>query len=54
LKGLFKKQYMSSGIPANDERVKELIRFGRSKMPAYGQILTQQQLDDLMAYLHTL
>jgi mono/diheme cytochrome c family protein len=54
LKALFKKPYMSNGLPANDDRVKELIRYGRSKMPAYGQILDQQQLDDLMAYLHTL
>jgi mono/diheme cytochrome c family protein len=55
LKGIFKKEYLSeSGLPANDERVGEIIRFGRSKMPAYGQTLDQQQLQDLLAYLHTL
>lgn len=54
-KGVFKRQYLSeSGLPANDERVGEIIRFGRSKMPAYGQVLDQQQIDDLLAYMHTL
>lgn len=54
-KGIFKKQYLSeSGLPANDERVGEIIKFGRSKMPAFGQTLDQQQIQDLLAYMHTL
>lgn len=55
LKGVFKKQYLSeSGLPANDDRVGEIIRFGRSKMPAFGQTLDQQQVQDLLVYMHTL
>ena len=55
LKGVFKKQYLSeSGLPANDERVGEIIRLGRAKMPAYGQVLDQQQIEDLLTYMHTL
>lgn len=55
LKGMFKKQYLSvSGIPANDARVGEIIRIGRGKMEGFGNILTQQQIDDLLAYMHTL
>lgn len=54
LNGLFKKQFMTSGIPANDDRVTDIILMGRAKMPAFQNKLTQQQLDDLMAYLHTL
>jgi mono/diheme cytochrome c family protein len=54
LNGLFKKQFMTSGIPANDERVSDIILLGRAKMPAFQQKLTQQQFDELMAYLHTL
>ena len=54
LHGLFKKQFMSSGIPANDDRVTDIILLGRAKMPGFQQKLTQQQLDDLLAYLHTL
>lgn len=54
LNGLFKKPFMKNGIPANDERVTDIILLGRAKMPAFQQKLTQEQLDDLMAYLHTL
>jgi mono/diheme cytochrome c family protein len=54
LEGVFKKQFMPSGTPANDERVGEVINLGRSKMPAFGRVLDQQQMDDLLAYLHTL
>jgi mono/diheme cytochrome c family protein len=54
-KGIFKKQYLSeSGLPANDERVGEIIKFGRSKMPGFGQTIDQQQIQDLLAYMHTL
>jgi mono/diheme cytochrome c family protein len=55
LKGMFKKQYLSeSGLPANDDRVTDIVRFGREKMPGFGQALNQQQISDLLAYLHTL
>jgi mono/diheme cytochrome c family protein len=54
LNGLFKKQFMSNGMPANDERVSDIIMMGRAKMPGFQQKLTQQQFDDLVAYLHTL
>jgi len=54
LNGLFKKPFMKNGMPANDERVSDIILLGRAKMPAFQQKLTQQQFDDLMAYLHTL
>lgn len=55
MKGLFKHQYMSlSGLPATDERVGEIVMYGRSKMPGFSQAVTQQQLNDLLAYLHTL
>jgi mono/diheme cytochrome c family protein len=54
LHGLFKKQFMTNGMPANNDRVTDIILLGRSKMPSFQQKLTQQQFDDLMAYLHTL
>jgi mono/diheme cytochrome c family protein len=54
LEGIFKKQFMPSGAPANDERVREVIRLGRSKMPAFGQVFNEQQTADLLSYLHTL
>lgn len=55
LKGVFKNPYLHiSGLPANDERVGEIIRFGRSKMQGFNQALSPQQVDDLLVYLHTL
>jgi mono/diheme cytochrome c family protein len=55
LKGVFKKDYLPvSGIPANDARVGEIIRIGRGKMDGFANVLTQQELDDLLAYMHTL
>ena len=41
LKGVFKKPFLSiSGLPANDERIGEIILYGRSKMPSYRQAIT--------------
>ncbi len=55
LKGVFQHQYLSlTGLPANDDRVGDIIRNGRPDMPAYGQTLSQQDIQDLLAYLHTL
>lgn len=55
LKGMFKRQYLQdSGLPANDDRVTDIIQLGRDKMPGFGPVLNQQQVNDLLAYLHTL
>jgi mono/diheme cytochrome c family protein len=55
LKGVFQHQYLSqSGMPANDDRVGDIIRLGRNKMEGFSQVLTQDQINDLLAYLHTL
>jgi mono/diheme cytochrome c family protein len=55
LKSVFKKPYLSaSGLPANDERVSDIIRMGRNNMQGFGRELSQSQIDDLLAYLHTL
>ena len=55
MKGLFARQYMSqSGLPANDERVGAIVVHGRNMMPGFGQVMNPQQVNDLLAYLHTL
>ncbi|MGA7907330.1 MAG: cytochrome c [Candidatus Sulfotelmatobacter sp.] len=55
LKGVFQQKYLPiSGLPANDERVSDIIRLGRKEMPGYSQKLSQQEIDDLLAYMHTL
>jgi mono/diheme cytochrome c family protein len=55
MKGVFQRQYLPmSGMPANEDRVTDIVRLGRNKMPGYAQVLSQQQINDLLAYLHTL
>lgn len=54
LQGLYKEKYLPSGAPANDDRVTSAILHGRGMMPAFGNDLDEQQLNDLIAYLHTL
>src|ERR1700722_4112779 len=55
MKGVFRRQDLPmSGMPANDDRVSDVVRLGRNKMPGYAQALNQQQINDLLAYLHTL
>lgn len=55
LKGVFKKPYLSmSGMPANDDRVRDVIMLGRNKMEGFGNNLTPEQVNNLIAYLHTL
>jgi mono/diheme cytochrome c family protein len=55
MKGVFRRPYLPmSGMPANDDRVSDIVRLGRNKMPGYAQVLSPQQINDLLAYLHTL
>ena len=55
LRGVYSKPYLPlSGLPANDERIGEIVRYGRSKMPGFGQALSNQQIQDLLVYMHTL
>jgi mono/diheme cytochrome c family protein len=50
--GVFKQQYLPSGAPANDDRVRVVILEGHGMMPAIN--LDSQDTQDLIAYLHTL
>ena len=55
LKGIFQHQYLPlSGLPANQDRVTDIIRNCRPDMPGYSQVLSAQDIQDLLAYLHTL
>lgn len=51
---VYRKKYLPSGAPANDARVTPVILQGRNMMPGFGNQLDDQQLQDLLAYLHTL
>jgi mono/diheme cytochrome c family protein len=54
LYALYQKKYLPSGAPANDARVSAAIVDGHGIMPGFGNQIDQQQLQDLLAYLHTL
>lgn len=54
LLGLYKKPALPSGAAATDERVTATIEHGRNMMPAMGSQLDEGELNDLIAYLHTL
>jgi len=55
LKGVFQRQFLpQTGLPANDDRVTDIIRNGRPDMPGYSQVLSAQDMQDLLAYMHTL
>jgi mono/diheme cytochrome c family protein len=32
----------------------DIIKYGRAKMEGFNQVMTDQQIKDLLAYLHTL
>ena len=54
LKDVYKNKYLSSGAPANDERVRDAILLGRPNMPGYRGVMDEREMEDMMAYLHTL
>ena len=54
LEGVFRRKYLPSGLPATDQHVITEIQYGRNMMPPFGNVLDNQQIQDLVAYLHTL
>lgn len=51
---MYRKKYLPSGAPANDDRVAPVILRGRNMMPGFANQIGDQQLADLLVYLHTL
>ena len=54
LKGLFKRDKLVNGKPVNDANVRAKIDEGGNGMPAYKDILSDQEKADVIAYLKTL
>jgi len=54
LKGLFKKEKMQNGKAPSEANVRALINNGGNGMPAYEELLSKEERDDLIAYLKTL
>ncbi len=53
LTGLFQKPTLPSGAPATDDQVKKTILDGRGIMPPFRQTLDDEQVNELLKYLHT-
>jgi len=54
LKGLFKRDKLASGKKVTDGNVRTQIDEGGKGMPPYKDMLSDQDKDDLIAYLKTL
>jgi cytochrome c len=54
LKGLFKHDKMVNGKKPTEANVRARIDEGGNGMPAYKEMLSDQEKDDLIAYLKTL
>jgi cytochrome c2 len=56
LKGLFKKEKMSSGKPVSEENVKAIIDKGNVEkgMPAYEEMLSEEERVHVLAYVKSL
>jgi mono/diheme cytochrome c family protein len=55
MKGVFQRQYLElSGLPATDERITDIVKYGRAKMEGFSQVMTDEQIKELIAYMHTL
>ncbi|MGD1069926.1 MAG: cytochrome c [Bryobacteraceae bacterium] len=54
LRSLFGKVTLRNGKRADDANVREIIRDGFNGMPSFAYSFRPAEMDDLMAYLHTL
>ena len=54
LKGLFSRDKMTNGKKPTEENVRAKVDEGGNGMPAYKEMLSDDEKNDLMAYLKTL
>jgi mono/diheme cytochrome c family protein len=50
---IFAQGHLSSGVPATDDAVRQLILHGKDAMPSFDRRLTPSDIDAIIAYLHT-
>jgi len=53
LHGLFNQATLPDGTPATDAHVKRILMTGKGMMPSFAYQMSNQQMDDVIAYLHT-
>ena len=53
LHGVYARSVLPSGAPATDAEVTRVVLVGKGLMPSFNGRFTDQQMSDLIAYLHT-
>jgi mono/diheme cytochrome c family protein len=53
IRGVLSRATLPSGIPASDAIVRQQVLLGKGAMPGFQGRFTEQQLQALLAYLHT-
>src|SRR5580704_4387340 len=53
LEGLFKQAALITGVPVNEENVSAHIKKGGPGMPSFGTTLSNSDVADVVAYLHS-
>jgi mono/diheme cytochrome c family protein len=53
LSKIFVRGILPSGMPATDPQIRRTVFEGKGNMPSFIGRFTPEQLDDLVAYLHT-
>ena len=54
LKGLFKKPKLANGQPLTDASVLAMVNKGKGAMPAFAEQLSDEEKNDLLAYLKSI
>ncbi len=54
LKGLFKRDKLQNGKPVTEANVRAMINEGGNGMPSYADLLSDEERNDVIAYLKTL
>jgi mono/diheme cytochrome c family protein len=53
LHSVFVRTTLPSGAPASDQEVRHVVLSGKGMMPSFAGRFTDEQMTDLVAYLHT-
>ena len=53
LHGLFSRSTLPDGEPATDAEVEQILIRGKGTMPSFAYQMTKEQMDAVVAYLHT-
>jgi cytochrome c len=54
LKGLFKREKLKNGKKVSDDNVRAIMNAGGNGMPAYADMLSEEEKSNVIAYLRTL